>query len=42
MVVNNTKTYQNMNNKSLLSIEKILSNEKKRIITIIRNYYFKK
>ena len=44
MVLNDTKIYQKMKNKSLLSIEKILQNKKKYliIIIIIRNYYFKK
>ena len=41
MVVNDTKIYEKMKNKSLLSIEKILQNEKK-CFKIIRNYYFKK
>ena len=44
MVLNYTKIYQKMKNKSLLSIEKILQNKKKYLIIIIniRNYYFKK
>ena len=44
MVLNNTKIYQKMKNKNLLSIEKILQNKKKYLIIIIniRNYYFKK
>ena len=40
-VVNNTKIYEKMKNKSLLSIEKILQNEKK-CFKIISKYYFKK
>ena len=42
MVVNITKISQKMKTKSLLSIEKILQNEKKCLIIIIKNYYFKK
>ena len=42
MVVNNTQIYQNMKNKSLLSIEKILKNEKKCTIVIIQDYCFEK
>ena len=42
MVVKDTKIYLNMKNKSLLSIEKILQNEKKHLIIFKRNYYFKK
>ena len=37
MVLNDTKTYQKMKTKSLLSIEK---NVIKRLIIIIRNYFF--
>ena len=39
MVVKDTKTSQNMESKSWLNIEKILQNEKKRHIIIIRNYF---
>ena len=39
MVVNVTKISQKMNNKSLLSIEKILQNEKKSYIIITRKYF---
>ena len=42
MVVNDTKIYQEMKNKNFLSIKKILKNQKKCPIVIIRNYYFKK
>ena len=42
MVVNITKFSQKMKSKSLLRIEKILQNEKKCLIAIARNYYFKK
>ena len=38
MVVNDTKISQKLKNKSLLSIEKNII--KKRLIIIIRNYYF--
>ena len=38
MVVNNTKIYQKIKNKSLLSIKNI-EDEKKRLIIIIRNYF---
>ena len=37
MVLNNTKIYQKMKTKNLLSIEK---NVIKRLIIIIRNYFF--
>ena len=37
MVLNDTKIYQKMKTKSLLSIEK---NVIKRLIIIIRNYFF--
>ena len=40
MVVNDTKIYEKMKNKTLLSIEKNIIKEKKCLI--IRNYYFKK
>ena len=41
MVVNVTKIYPKMKNKSLLSIEKkkILQNEKKRFIIIIKKHF---
>ena len=42
MFMDATKISQKMKNKSLLNREKILQNEKKCIILIIRNYYFKK
>ena len=42
MIVKVTKISQKMKNKSLLSIKKILENEKKCLIIIIRNYYLKK
>ena len=41
MVINDKKIHQKMKKKSLSIIEKILKNEKKRFIIIIRNYYFK-
>ena len=41
MIMNNTKIYWKMKNKSLMSIKKKLYNEKKRLIIIIRKYYFK-
>ena len=41
MVMKVTKMYQKMKNKSLLNIEKkLIQNEKKWFIIIIRNYYF--
>ena len=43
MVKKVTKMYQKMKNKSLLNIEKkLIQNEKKWFIIIIRNYYFLK
>ena len=43
MVVNHTKIYLKMINKSLLSIDKnIIKWEKKLLIIVTRNYYFKK
>ena len=43
MVMKVTKMYQKMKNKSLLNIEKkLIQNEKKWFIIIIRNYYFLK
>ena len=39
MVVGNTKIYQKTENKSWLSIEKILSNAKRRLNIIIRKYF---
>ena len=39
MVVNDTKLYQNMKNKSPFSIKTILQNEKKRLAIIIKNYF---
>ena len=39
MVVKDTKIFEKMKNKSWLSIEKILQNEKKRFIKIIENYF---
>ena len=39
MVVGNTKFYQKTENKSWLSIEKILSNAKRRLNIIIRKYF---
>ena len=43
MVMKVTKMYQKMKNKSLFNIEKkLIQNEKKWFIIIIRNYYFLK
>ena len=42
MVVKSTKISQEMKNKSLRGIEKILQNEKKCFIIIMRNYDFKR
>ena len=39
MVLNVTKTSQKMKNKSLLSIEQILQDEKKRFVVIIEKYF---
>ena len=39
MTVNVTKNFQKMKNKNLLIIEKILKNNKKRFIIIIRKYF---
>ena len=42
MVVNVAKIYHKMKNKNLLSIKKILQNEKKCLIIILKTCYFKK
>ena len=42
MVSNDTKIYKKTKKKGLLSIEKIIKQEKEPIIVIIRSYYFKK
>ena len=42
MVDNDTKVYQKTKNNYLLSANKILSNEKRCLIIIIKNYYLKK